>query len=412
MLKFCREVLEITKKDLKELLRDRIRLISFLLMPIFMMTIIGYIYPSQNTVQGIPLAVADQDNSEISQEVVNQIKELHNPDSQQPVFELIFKQNKEEVKDAIKKGDANGGLIILDGFEDKIKKGSSATIVIVEDEANPIVSQIVSQLLDKFLSQLSLGFAQQRVKLLIENVNKQFNELPQHSSIAHFGTKSFFAVPDLKPIKVSFEGIVGEESNYFEFMAPGVMAMVILTAVLTGLASSISREEETGTIDGIMVAPVSRFSIIVGKSFTQALRGIVQGLIILALSMLLFGVKVYGSFWLVLFLMFLGIFSFVGLGILVSAFATRQETATQLLFMFQLPMILLSGVFFPIQQMPKIMQYISKGIPFTYMVNALRQVLVLGASLGDVKVDIFVLAGFGLLTLFIAVPVFRWIMTR
>ena len=113
-----------------------------------------------------------------------------------------------------------------------------------------------------------------------------------------------------------------------------------------------------------------------------------------------------------LFLMFLGIFSFVGLGILVSAMATRQETATQLLFMFQLPMILLSGVFFPIQQMPKVIQVISKGIPLTYMVTALRKVLVLGAGLVAVKTEILVLVLFGIITLTVAVPVFRWVMTR
>lgn len=340
----------------------------------------------------MPLAIADQDNSEISQKVVEAVEKIKNPDSEEPIFELVFKQNKDEIKKAVREGKANGGLFISSGFGQKIQQGLKATVVIVEDQANPQISQIVNQVLGQVLRELSLQFGEQKIRLLAERSNTD--------------------LPELNPVETKIEGIIQGEANYFEFMAPGIMAMVILTAVLTGLASSVSREEETGTIDGIMVAPVSRFAIIIGKSLTQALRGIVQGLIILGLSIILFGVKVYGSFWLLLLLMFLGIFSFVGLGILVSAFATRQETATQLLFMFQLPMILLSGVFFPVQQMPKIIQYISQAIPFTYMVNALRQVLVLGASLAEVKLEIAVLFAFGLLTLTVAVPVFRWVMTR
>jgi ABC-2 type transport system permease protein len=102
----------------------------------------------------------------------------------------------------------------------------------------------------------------------------------------------------------------------------------------------------------------------------------------------------------------------VGLGILVSAIAAEQETATQLLFMFQFPMLFLSGVFFPILLMPPIMQKIAYAIPLTYAINALRKVIVLGAGFGAVKTEILVLLIFGAITLFISVPVFKRIITK
>ena len=130
------------------------------------------------------------------------------------------------------------------------------------------------------------------------------------------------------------------------------------------------------------------------------------------LAFIFFGVTVHGNLLLILFLLLLGIFSFVGLGILVSAIATEQETATQLLFMFQFPMLFLSGVFFPILMMPRFMQYIAKLIPLTYAITALRKVMVLGAGLADVKMEILILFIFGAVTLSISVPVFKRVITR
>lgn len=145
---------------------------------------------------------------------------------------------------------------------------------------------------------------------------------------------------------------------------------------------------------------------------SQSIRGLVQGAIVLLLAFLLFGVTVHGNLLLIVLLLLLGIFSFVGLGILVSAIATEQETATQLLFMFQFPMLFLSGVFFPIQMMPEFMQKIAQVIPLTYAITALRKVMVLGAGLAAVRTEILILLIFGVVTLSISVPVFKRVITR
>ena len=108
----------------------------------------------------------------------------------------------------------------------------------------------------------------------------------------------------------------------------------------------------------------------------------------------------------------MGVFSFVGLGILVSSMAAEQETATQLLFMFQFPMLFLSGVFFPVQLMPDFTQTISRFITPSYAIQALRQVMVLGANISAVRTDLLILAGFGIVTLTISVPVFKRVITK
>ena len=105
-------------------------------------------------------------------------------------------------------------------------------------------------------------------------------------------------------------------------------------------------------------------------------------------------------------------FSFVGLGVVITSFAKDQETAMMVMTTLIFPMLFLSGVFFPIQQMPWYMQSISKFLPLTYVSTALRKVMVLGAGISTITTELAVLIGFGIVMTTIAVPVFKKAMTR
>jgi ABC-2 type transport system permease protein len=161
----------------------------------------------------------------------------------------------------------------------------------------------------------------------------------------------------------------------------------------------------------MMVAPISRLSVIVGKTLAQMTRGILQGILILGLAMLLFGVTVHGSVVLVFGLLLLGVFSFVGLGVVLTSFAKDQETAVMLMTTIMFPMMFLSGVFFPIEQMPWFMQTISKFLPLTYVADSLRKVMVLGADIPAISTELTILIAFGIVMTAIAVPVFKRAMT-
>ena len=165
-------------------------------------------------------------------------------------------------------------------------------------------------------------------------------------------------------------------------------------------------------MDGMMVAPINRLSIILGKTLAQTLRGLLQGIIILALAIGLFGVTIQGSILLVFALLLLGVFAFVGLGIVLTSFAKDQQTATMLVTTLIFPMMVLSGVFFPIQQMPWYMQDVAQVLPLTYATTALRKVIVLGAGLPAVWPDVVVLLLVGVVLLAVSVPLFQKAMSR
>jgi ABC-2 type transport system permease protein len=175
---------------------------------------------------------------------------------------------------------------------------------------------------------------------------------------------------------------------------------------------AISQEKEVGTMDGMMVAPINRLSIILGKTLAQTARGFLLGAIILALAVGLFGVTIHGNIFLVFALLLLGVFAFVGLGVVITSFAKDQETAQMMMTTLMFPMMFLSGVLFPIQQMPWYMQTISQFLPLTYAADALRKVMVLGADIPAISNELIILIAFGVVMTAIAVPVFRKMMTR
>ncbi len=392
---------QIAKKDLLEFTRDRLRLVTFFIMPMFMMIMVGFIFPNQNTLKNVPIGIANQDGETISQQLVTTITNLKlSPDKPDLAFEVKTYDSIDAIKNAIKSQQISGGIDIPADFDQKITSNEQAQVTIVQDQSNPQISQMV----DQILAQVVSGFSTQ---VGAQKINQLLTAVPATNPVSSISVQSIIA-----PIQAKIEGIIPGNPNYFEFVAPGIMAMIVMTAVLTGLAASISREKEQGTLDGILISPINRLAIVLGKALSQSIRGLVQGAIVLLLAFLLFGVTVHGNILLVALLLVLGIFSFVGLGILVSAIATEQETATQLLFMFQFPMLFLSGVFFPIALMPNFMQKIAHVIPLTYAINAIRKVMVLGAGFTAVRTEFLILLIFGVVTLAISVPVFKRVITR
>jgi len=374
-------------KDILDFVRDRMMLIAFIIMPLFMMVMMGYVFPSQSSLKDIPLGIVNQDTGLIGNTIVESLSQMKLGEGQQQTFHLTTISSADSAIEQIKSQRLSGAVIIPENFTATIASGQQETVTIIVDQSNPQLSSTLTTMLDKILDSMSTYVGVQQVARL----------LPQSSNPAAL----------VKPFTIQTQGIVAGEPNYFQFMAPGIMAMVVMMSVMTGLAASIAREREDGTLDGVLVSPINRLSIILGKAFSQTARGLLQAAIILVLATLLFGVVIHGNLLLVVLLLILGVFSFVGVGVLISALAQRQETAMTIMMTIQFPMLFLSGVLFPVQQMPEWVQAISKAVPLTYATQALRQVMTLGVGIQEVIVPILILVGFGIVTLAVAIPAFQ-----
>jgi ABC-2 type transport system permease protein len=388
--------LRIAWKDLMELIRNRLGLVMLVLMPIFMMGMVGYIFPSNNSLDHVAVGIANQDAGFGGSTIGSQafLTFLNGINDQTGMLDISNATGFDSLKDSVQRGELQGGIVIPSNFTQCLLTGQQGTLIIVTDNSNPQISAAMQGALTAVFQQMGTMLAQQTVM----NLNPAFN------------ATSALAV--VQPYNIKVEGVVSGHSSYFDFIAPGIMAMTVMMSVMTGLPAAISQEKEVGTLDGMMVAPINRLSIIVGKTLAQTARGLLQGVLILILASVLFGVSIQGSILLVFGLLLLGVFSFVGLGVVLTSFAKDQETAMMVMMTLMFPMMFLSGVFFPVQQMPWFMQDISKLLPLTYAADALRKVMVLGAGIPQISTELTVLIVFGVVMTAIAVPVFKRAMTR
>lgn len=381
-------------KDLMELFRNRMGLVMLILMPIFMMTMVGFIYPSETSLNKVDIALVNDDqgfgNYSLSSTFITALEAINDNAS---IMTLLDASNLDEIRDLIQNGYAEGGIMISSDFTSDIMSGEQGTITIVFDQSNPQMSAMIQAVLGEVFEEMGTALARQ-------NIANQL-DIDENNALAV-----------VKPYNIQVQGSIEGEFTYFDFIAPGIMAMTVMMSVMTGLPAAISQEREIGTLDGMMVAPINRLAVILGKTLAQMARGILQGTLILVLAIALFGVTVHGNILLVFALLLLGVFSFVGLGVVLTSFAKDQETAVMMMTTIMFPMMFLSGVFFPVEQMPGFMQTISKVLPLTYVADALRKVMVLGADMSALTTELPILVLFGVVMIAIAVPVFKRAMTR
>ncbi|UCD91818.1 MAG: ABC transporter permease, partial [Methanobacteriota archaeon] len=360
-------------KDLLDLWRNRMALVMLVLMPLFMMVMVGFIFPTQGSLDHAPIGVVNEDDGPYGAAFVQNISMLGEMTGMMDIENLT---GFEDIKEGILEGELFGGIIIPSDFSSKLENGTQAVIEVVTDQSNPQISLMLQGVLMGVIEEMGTLNATYEISFRLGV------SLPEAQAI-------------VQPYTVQTRGIVPGETTYFDFIAPGIMAMTVMMSVMTGLPHAISHEKEFGTLDGMMVSPINRLAIILGKTIAQTSRGLIQGLLILVLAIAIFGVTIQGNILLLLFLLILGVFSFVGLGIVITSFARDEQTATMVMMTLMFPMMFLSGVFFPIQQMPEIMQYIAWALPLTYATSALRKVMVLGADITAISTEILILIVFG-----------------
>jgi ABC-2 type transport system permease protein len=391
-VKIVKDSYHVMAKDLLEFRRNKMQLAALVMMPLIFLVMFGFIFPSGNTQQHMPMGIVNLDQGQASQEFIAQLDLMNQNTS---FMDFTNYSSVDKAKTQINQGKIYGAFIIPPGFSENLTTGKSGDFTVYIDNSNPQSATQIQQVLSSTVNGLNDMKAQATVLELSKETNQQIN--PQA-----------IIFPYVPQVSTTIPG----ETNYFNFLAPGLMIMIVMMGVMTGIPEAISKEKELGTFDGMLSAPISQISVIIGKTAALCIRGFLQCVIILGLAMLLFGVTVQGSLLLAFFMLLLGIFSFIGLGILAISMSGDQASGTMIVNLLMFPMIFLGGVFYPIQQMPGFMQTISQFIPLTYAADAMRKIILLNAGIGDVLYQMVILIGFGVVTMAIAVPLFRKSMTR
>jgi len=381
-MKTVEEILTIAYKDLKEFQRNRIGLVFSLVFPIMLIAMFGYMFPSStNVVHDVPVGIVTLDNGVYGKQVFDTI---HQALSNSTAFNLVDVATVDDAKNMILAGTIKGAVVIPENLTQSLFSENQAKIIILTDPTNPSLSSAIAQGFNSLINVISRQFAYFLIQQNVQGVDPGFI---------------------LQPVQTDIENVV-PGGSYFDFVAPGFIGMGVMMSGLTAVGAALAREREIGTLDGLLMAPISRVSIILGKTLAQTLRNLLQGAFIIFLAIFVFGVHVRGNPLLIAAILILGTLSFLGIGIVATSIAKEQESAQFILGFLQFPMMFLSGVLFPMEQMPLPLQYVAKVLPLTYAVDALRKVMVLGVGPEGVVFQLFILVILSTVTMLLGVPLF------
>jgi ABC-2 type transport system permease protein len=165
------------------------------------------------------------------------------------------------------------------------------------------------------------------------------------------------------------------------YMVPGVMCMLLCIVTILLTSMSLAREKEMGTLETLISAPVRSWEIVIGKTLPYVMLGMLQIPLILSAAVLLFGIPVRGPIIMLLVAGFFFVVTTVSIGLLISTLAGNQQQAMLGGFLFLFPAVLLSGLMFPIENMPLAMWLVAQVNPMTHFIGLLRNILLKGGSL-------------------------------
>ena len=367
-------LLSLIRKEFIQIVRDPRTLALVILMPIMQLLLLGY--AASTDVRNVPLGIYDQSGGQAARELLDAFRAAD-------YFSIqYFVASEGEMQDLIESGRIKAGLIIPPDY-DQVAAGGSAQVALVLDGSEPTAASA------------SLSAAQLIAQEHATQILSQRLESQGQSSAARL------------PVELRTQVWYNPDLVSAYFMVPGVIASILyaITSVLT--ATTVVRERERGTIEQLIVTPIRSWELIAGKLIPYVVLAFFNTLEVLALGSLLFQVPIRGS--LVLLMLLCGLFLLTGLGIglVISTIANNQQEAMLMVFMSYLPAIFLAGFFFPLESMPKVLQWMSYVVPMRYFLVIIRSVLLKATGLAAIKNEVIALAVFATAIMSLAVLRFR-----
>ena len=367
-------LLSIIRKEFIQIFRDPRTLVLVILMPIMQLFLLGY--AATTDIKNISLAVWDQSQSQQSRALLDAFRAANYFSIDYPVY------SEKEYTDLIESGRIRAALIIPPDYDVRLLEGK-AQVSLVLDGSDATVG----------------GTALSTAKLIGQSYATKV--LTQQAALT--GRPSSFT----PPLDVRTQVWYNPDLIAAYFNVPGVIGMILyfITALLT--ASSIVRERERGTIEQLIVTPIRSWELVVGKILPYTILAFIDTLEILIIGHWWFKVPIRGDLGLVFALSGLFLLSSLGIGLFASTIANTQQEAFITVMVTMLPSIFLSGFFFPIEAMPKFLQYVSAIIPLRYYLVIIRSLLLKGVGAEALVNEIIALSIFAVVIMGAAALRFR-----
>jgi len=359
----------IFRKEFIQMRRDRLTLTIMTALPVVQLLLFGYAI--QTDVRHLPTVALDESRTPASREL---IAAFENTGS----FRIIAHvDTREAIDQAIERGDAQAGIIVPYMYPRRLALGEVATVQVIVDAADPLASQSSIA--------AAAGVAQARNLSLLTAAARRA-DLPLDVRVR----------PRYNP------GL--RSPNY---IVPGLVGVILTLTMVLVTAMALVRERERGTLEQLIVTPITRTELMLGKIAPYVGVGLFQMTAVLLIGRYVFDVPLTGNVLLLYAIALLFVVASLAFGLVISTLVRTQQQAMQLAFFYVLPNILLSGFMFPRQAMPLFFQWVGLLLPLTYFLKVLRGILLKGVGLQALWREVATLAVFGSLLIVVAVRRFR-----
>jgi ABC-2 type transport system permease protein len=365
---FWRKTWAVLLKEFIQLKRDRVSFAMIIMIPLIQLMLFGYAINTNP--RHLPTAVLLQENSDLGRSILAALK---NTD----YFDVTQRPRSEaEMDELMAAGKILFGVEIPLNFERAVRRGDRPAMLVIADATDPIAASAAVGALNQVLQT-----ALTHDRAVPMSATSPF-EIRTHQRYNPAGLTQLNIVP----------GLVGTILT---------MTMLIFTAL------SVTREIERGTMENLLSMPITPVEIMLGKIIPYIIVGFVQAAMIIGTGVVLFGVPILGSLFMLAGLSTLFIATNLSIGYTFSTVAQNQLQAVQMSIMFFLPNILLSGFMFPFAGMPSWAQWVGEALPLTHYLRIVRAIMLKGSSISDLHYDAAALLVLMLVAMTIAVTRFR-----
>ncbi len=356
----------LARKEVIHILRDPRSLIIIFILPLIMMMIFGYAIDMD--LKNIRLGALDHDRSPSSRAF---LEKLH----ASPNFEITRRLvRRDEIKTMILSRSIRAAVVLPEGFGESIRQEILTPIQVIVDGADANSANIIINFLQAYIADYSLSL-----------------------STVH-----------LQPLEVRVRMLYNPGMKSANFVVPGLVAVFLMMVCAMLTSVTIAREKETGTLEQILVSPIRKHEVIIGKVLPYVVLSFLIGSVILGFSYFWFKVPFRGSVLLLASLSLFYIFTALAFGLLISTVSPNQQMAMVIsLVSTILPVIMLSGFIFPLASMPRVLQWVSYVIPARYFLLVIRGIMLKGTEIGTAWPWILPLMGLAAWFLLIAARRFK-----
>ena len=357
------------RKELIQMRRDRVTLGIMIGIPVIQLMLFGFAI--QTDVRHIPTVVLDESRTPASRDLIAAFENTGN-------FRIVAHvDGRDELDEWIARGDAQAGIAVPHDLPRDLARGTTATIQVIVDASDPLSSQAALS--------AAAGVAQVR-NLAILSAGADRRNLPLEVRVR----------PRYNP------GL--RSPNY---IVPGLVGVILTITLVLVTAMAIVRERERGTLEQLIVTPITNTELMLGKLAPYVGVGLVQMTTVLLLGRFVFDVPLTGNVVLLFGIAFIFIVASLALGLFISTLVRTQQQSMQASFFFVLPNILLSGFMFPRQAMPQVFQWIGAFLPLTHFLKVLRGILLKGVGVPELWKEILILLAFAVVLIGLSVRRFH-----